>query len=347
MRIIDVVEFLDETGREIVHREPQGGPGDFRLGSQVIVRESQTAVFFRDGRALDVLGPGRHTLTTENLPIISGLIGLVTNGRTPFPAEVVFVNMRQFIDQKWGTPEPIAMRDPVFGMARLRSFGSYAFQVVDPGHFVNGVVGQQGKFTTAAVQDYLRAIIIQRFTETLGVQQRSVIDLPSQYGELSTSASAHLAADFQALGLALSAFYINAISPTEETAKAIEERSAMGAVGNLDDYMKFKAARALSDAANNPGGSAGAGVGLGAGIGLGASMAGMLGQSLQPQQPPAAAPAATAAPTPASGTGPMTRAQVQEAIDALDLRFSKGEIGEETYNRLMAKWEAKLKELGG
>src|SRR5215470_3825508 len=350
MRIIDVVEFLDDSGREIVHREPQGGPGDFRLGSQVIVRQSQVAVFFRDGQALDTFGPGRHTLTTQNLPIISGMIGLFTNGRTPFPAEVVFVNMRQFIDQKWGTPEPIAMRDPVFGMARLRSFGSYAFQVADPNRFVNTIVGQQGKFTTSAVQDYLRAMIVQRFTETLGAQQRSVIDLPSQYGELSTSAKAHLAGDFAALGLALSGFYVNAISPTEETAKAIEERSAMGAVGNLDEYMKFKAARALSDAASNPGGAAGAGVGLGAGIGLGASMAGMLGQALQPQQPQAQPtqppPPPAPAVAPATG-GSLTRAQVQEAIDALDLRFSKGEIGEEAYNRLMAKWEAKLKELGG
>src|SRR5262245_43595036 len=308
MRIIDVVEFLDNSGREIVHREPPGGPGDFRLGSQVIVRESQVAVFFRDGRALDLFGPGRHTLSTNNLPILSGMIGLATSGRTPFPAEVVFVNMRQFIDQKWGTPEPIAMRDPVFGMARLRSFGSYAFQVASPSHFVNGVVGQQGIFTTSAVQDYLRAMIVQRFTETLGIQQRSVIDLPSQYGELSTSVKAHLADDFQSLGLALSGFYINAISPTEETAKAIEERSAMGAVGNLDDYMKFKAARALSDAAANPSGGAGTTVGMGAGLGLGASMAGMLGQALQPQpQAPGQAPGAAAAP--AAG-GPLTKAQV-------------------------------------
>ncbi|HEX9371762.1 MAG TPA: SPFH domain-containing protein [Roseiflexaceae bacterium] len=348
MRIIDVVEFLDDSGREIVHREPQGGPGDFRLGSQVIVRQSQVAVFFRDGRALDIFGPGRHTLATDNLPILSGLIGLATSGRTPFPAEVVFVNMRQFIDQKWGTPEPIAMRDPVFGMARLRSFGSYAFQVADPGRFVNGIVGQQGKFTTSAVQDYLRAMIVQRFTETLGLQQRSVIDLPSQYGELSTSVRSHLADDFASLGLALSGFYVNAISPTEETAKAIEERSAMGAVGNLDDYMKFKAARALSDAASNPGGGAGAGVGLGAGIGLGASMAGMLGQAFQPQQPqPQQAPPPPPPQAAAPAGSALTRAQVQDAIDTLDLRFSKGEIGEDAYNRLMAKWEAKLKELGG
>ena len=120
LRLIDVVEFLDESGREIVHREPQGGPGDFRMGSQVIVRQSQTAVFFRDGRALDTFGPGRHTLSTNNLPIVTSLLKFATSGDTPFPAEVVFVNMRQFIDQKWGTPEPIAMRDPVLGMARLR-----------------------------------------------------------------------------------------------------------------------------------------------------------------------------------------------------------------------------------
>src|SRR5919108_5397626 len=110
-RIIDVVEFLDNSGREIVHREPQGGPGDFRLGSQVIVRESQTAVFFRDGKALDVFGPGRHTITTANVPLLASIIGLATMGKSPFPAEVVFVNMRQFLDQKWGTPEPIAFRD--------------------------------------------------------------------------------------------------------------------------------------------------------------------------------------------------------------------------------------------
>ena len=181
LRLIDVVEFLDESGREIVHREPQGGPGDFRMGSQVIVRQSQVAVFFRDGRSLDTFGPGRHTLSTKNLPIITTLLEFATSGNTPFPAEVVFVNMRQFIDQKWGTPEPIAMRDPVLGMARLRSFGSYGFQVADPQLFVNGIVGQQGKFTTAAVQDYLRAMIVQRFTETLGLQHSSVIDLPSQY----------------------------------------------------------------------------------------------------------------------------------------------------------------------
>src|SRR5512135_2679321 len=159
-RIIDVVQFLDNTGNEIVHREPEGGPGDFRLGSQVIVRESQTAVFFRDGKAMDVLGPGRHTITTANIPILAGIIGMATMGKSPFPAEVYFVNMRQFLDQKWGTPEPVPFRDAEFGMARLRAFGSYAYQVKDPALFVNGIVGQQGMYSTNDIVNYLRNIIV-------------------------------------------------------------------------------------------------------------------------------------------------------------------------------------------
>ena len=338
-RIIDVVEFLDETGQEIVHREPESGPGDFRLGSQVIVRESQVAVFFRDGRALDVLAPGRHTLTTANIPILSRLVGLVTNGRTPFPAEVVFVNMRQFIDQKWGTPEPLAFRDPSFGMARLRAFGTYTFRVNNPSQVVNQIAGQQGIFTTGETQGYLRGIVVQRFADTLGETGRALLDLPGQYGELATMTRSRLEEDFAALGFALEALYINAITPTEETARAIDERASMGAIGDMDAYLKFKSARAIGDAANNPSGGAAEGVGLGAGFGLGAGLAGALGQAFQQRQQPAQPQT--------GGAGPLTRQQVQEAIDALDLRFSKGEIGEETYNRMIQKWETRLQELGG
>lgn len=340
-RIIDVVEFLDESGREIVHREPPDGPGDFRLGSQVIVRESQQAVFFRDGKALDVLGPGRHTLSTNNIPILATLIGLVTGGKTPFPAEVVFVNMRQFLDQKWGTPEPITFRDRDFGVARLRAFGTYAYQVRNPGAFVNRIVGQQGIFTTTEIQNYFRSIIIQRFADLLGERQTSLLDLPGQYNEISAALKESLADDFSDLGLTLLQLYLTSISPTEETAQAIDERAAMGAIGDMDAYMKFKAARAVGDAARNPSGDAGTGVGLGAGIGLGASLAGMLGQSFQTGQ--AGAPSSA---SPSTG-GALTRAQIEEAIDALDLRFSRGEISEENYNRLMKKWEDRLKELGG
>jgi membrane protease subunit (stomatin/prohibitin family) len=269
-RIIDVVELLDNTGNEIVHREPPDGPGDFRLGSQVIVRQSQTAVFFRDGKALDTLGPGRHTITTANIPILASLIGLATSGKSPFPAEVVFVNMREFLDQKWGTPEPIAFRDPELGMVRLRSFGVFSFLVKDPSLFVNGIVGQQGIFTTSALENYLRSMIIAKMTDLLGEQKKSVLDLPSLYSEIGAGTKAQLSDDFAAVGLTLRALYVNAITPTEDTAKAIDERAAMG------------------DAATNPsGGGAGAmqmGVGLGAGAGLGAGLAGMMSQAMQGTQ---------------------------------------------------------------
>jgi membrane protease subunit (stomatin/prohibitin family) len=295
-RIIDVVEFLDNTGNEIVHREPPDGPGDFRLGSQVIVRQSQTAVFFRDGKSLDTFGPGRHTITTANIPLLINLIGLATSGKSPFPAEVVFVNMKEFLDQKWGTPEPIAFRDPELGMVRLRSFGVFSFVVKDPSLFVNGIVGQQGIYTTSALENYLRSIIIAKMTDLLGEQKKSVLDLPSLYSEIGAGTKAQLTDDFAAIGLNMKALYVNAITPTEETAKAIDERAAMGAIGDMDKYLKFKAARAMGDAATNPSGAgAGAmqlGVGLGAGAGLGAGLAGMMSQAMQGAQQSAAKPGA-------------------------------------------------------
>jgi membrane protease subunit (stomatin/prohibitin family) len=344
-RIIDVVEWPDAASQDMLHREPPDGPGDFRLGSQVIVRESQNAVFFRDGKALDVFGPGRHTITTANVPILASIIGLATMGRSPFPAEVVFVNMRQFIDQKWGTPEPVPFRDPEFGMARLRAFGSYAFQIKDPSLFVNSIVGQQGMYTTSEISDYLRNQIVSKFTNLMGGVGKSLLDLPSHYNEISAGTKSQLADDFAALGLNLMAFYVTAITPTDDTAKAIDERASMGAIGNMDAYMKFKAARAIGDAANNPaGGGAATGVGLGAGIGLGAQLAGMMGQSFQSGQQQSAGGGGGSG---FGGNAPQTKEQVQHLLDNLDNRFANGEISEETYKSLTAKWQAKLKELGG
>jgi membrane protease subunit (stomatin/prohibitin family) len=304
-RIIDVVQFLDNTGNEIVHREPEDGPGDFRLGSQVIVRESQNAVFFRDGKALDVLGPGRHTITTANIPILASIIGLATMGKSPFPAEVVFVNLREFLDQKWGTPEPIVFRDSDLGMVRLRSFGTFAFQVKDPSLFVNGIVGQQGIYTTGNLENYLRSMIVAKLTDLLGEQKKSVLDLPSLYNEIGAGTKAQLADDFGAIGLTLKTLYVNAITPTEDTTKAIDERAAMGAIGDMDKYMKFKAARAMGDAANQPGGASGAmetGLGLGAGAGMGAAMAGMMSQAFQQQSGAKPAPATATTKCPNCGT---------------------------------------------
>jgi excisionase family DNA binding protein len=294
-RIIDVIEYIDETNKEIVHRIPERGSGDFRFGSQVIVREQQAAVFFRDGKALDVFEAGRHTITAANLPILSGLIGLATSGKTPFTAEVYYVSLRQFLDMGWGTPEPVTMRDADFGMVRLRANGVYTFEIKDPSLFVNKIVGTQGIYETTQIENMLRGIIISKFSDLLGEIKIPFLDLPAKYDELGAGAKAKVMDEFGQYGIALKSLYVRSISPTEETAKAIDERSSMGAIGDMSKYLQFQAARGIRDAAQNPnGGVAGAGVGLGAGLGMGQMMAGAFAQSMQPP----AAGAAPAAPTP-------------------------------------------------
>ncbi len=287
MALLEVIEFLDETGTHIIHRIPEHGSGEIRLGSQCTVRESQVAVFFRDGKALDVLGPGRHTLTTANIPLLVNLIKLPFGSKSPFRAEVVFVNMREFVDMKWGTPQPIPYRDKDFGIVRLRGHGTYAMQVSDPQLFVNKIAGTQGIYTTDHLEGYLRSMLVARLADLLGENLTSVLDLAGQYDELSAAIRVKMADDFAALGIALKAFYITAITVPEDVEKAIDERASMGAIGDMDAYLRFKAARALGDAAAQPGGGAGgltgAGLGLGAGVGLGGVLAGTVAQATQPQ----------------------------------------------------------------
>ena len=298
-RIIDVIAAPDQGANDLVNRVPDYGNGDFRLGSQVVVRESQRAVFYRDGKSLDVFEPGRHTITTMNLPVLTGLMRLFTGGNDVFQAEVYFVNMREFTDLKWGTPQPISLRDSELGLVRLRGFGQYTMQISDPKLFVDKIVGTQGLYTTAQIEDYLRTSILSRMTDVLGENMTSIFDLPKLFDELSAGIRAKVQDDFAAMGIALKQFMIASITPTDETAKAIDERSSMGAVGNLDNYMKFKTARAVGDAAQQDGGGAGAGLGLGAGIGMGAGMAqvvaGAMASATQAAAAQQQAPAAAAA----------------------------------------------------
>jgi membrane protease subunit (stomatin/prohibitin family) len=342
-RFIDVVEFMDESGQEMVHRIPDRGPGDFRMGSQVIVRESQAAIFFRDGKALDVFGPGRHTITTGNIPLLIDLLKLATRGKTPFQAEVYYVSTRQYLDQKWGTPEPVALRDADFGIVRLRAFGTYAMQIQDPQLFVNKIVGTQGYYETRQIEGYLRGIIITKMTDLLGELGRSVLDLPALYEEIGAGVKAKVQDDFAAVGIELRALYVNNISLPEKVQEAIDERASIGALGGMQAYMQASAAQAMRDAAQQEGGGvlAGAGLGLGAGAGLGASMAQMMAQAMQPGQQQAA-PA-----QPQAGGGVSDVAKIQETMDNLDMRLAAGEISEEVYTKLYAKWEEKLANAGG
>ena len=302
-RIIDVVQAPDQGLNQMVYRIPESGAGDFRIGSQVVVRENQTAVFYRDGKALDDFGHGRHTITTANIPLLIDLLKLATRGQTPFTAEVYFVNMRDFIDMKWGTPEPISLRDKDLGLARLRANGRYSMAISDPQLFVTKIVGTQGLYQTSQIEDYLRGIVISRLTDLLGESKVGLFDLPALFNEMSAGIRAAVAEDFEALGITLKAMFLQSISPTEETAKAIDERASMGAIGDMQKYLQYKAARAMGDAAQAGGGEgggnlAGAGVGLGAGMGVGAGMAGMISQAMAGAMQQTAAPAARAAAAP-------------------------------------------------
>ena len=296
-RIIDVIEVPDQQKDEMVRRLPDYGAGDFRFGSQVIVREFQQAVFFRDGKALDTFGPGRHTITTANLPLLSGLIGMATSGRTPFTAEVYFVNMREYLDQKWGTSEPIALRDIDLGLVRLRAFGTFSLQVQDPALFVNKIVGGQGIYETPQITRFLRGIVIAKMTDLLGELGKGLFDLPALYDEIGAGTKAKVQGDFANLGVQLKTLYVNSISPTEETARAIDERASMGAIGDMNKYMQYQTALGIREAAQSggeAGSMTGAGVGLGAGVGMGAAMAQAMSQSMasDAQRPSTAAPAA-------------------------------------------------------
>ncbi|CAN5809320.1 hypothetical protein BH10CHL1_BH10CHL1_50340 [soil metagenome] len=332
--IIDVVEAPNQGPNDLVSRVPENSAGNFKFGSQVIVRESQRAIFYRDGKSLDTFEPGRHTITTMNLPILSGLLRLVTGGNDVFTAEVYFVNMREITDMKWGTPQPISLRDTDLGLVRLRAFGQYTMQIADPKRFVDQIVGTQGLYTTSQIEDYLRGAVLARLTDVLGENMTSIFDLPKLFDEISAGMKAKVQEDFLALGINLKQFMIVSISPTDETAKAIDERSSMGAIGNLDNYMKYKTAGAIGDAAKQSGGGTGEGLGLGAGIGMGAGMAGMISNAMsnaqQSNQQASPQAAAGAAATPgimtleeAAAYLKVKPADVQAAIDSGDLKARK------------------------
>ncbi len=334
-RIFDVIEYPNEMRDEIVHRFPETGPGDFRIGSQVIVREAQEAVFFRDGNALDTFGPGRHTIATANIPLLIERIGpALFNVATPFPAEVYFVSMREFTDQKWGTPQPIIVRNPGMGLgvALLQGFGTYSIQVKDAQQFVTQVVGAQGAYRTEDIESRLRAMLLSKLQDLLG-ETAAKNDIPQMIAlteELGAGVRAKAAEDFEAIGLTLKTFYIENLKPSSKSA---EELRAMGML-DMATYTQLQAADALRDAAQNPSGGAGLTAGIGAGVGIGQVMGSALqGMTGSGAMTPAGGPPKTGAPsgampdvmTPAEAAGflKVSEEDVVAAINSGDLKAKK------------------------
>jgi membrane protease subunit (stomatin/prohibitin family) len=289
--LLEVIEWFDATGEEMVHRIPAEGSADLKWGAQLTVRENQWAIFTKYGKAHDVFDTGRHTLTSKNLPLITKVLSAPWGFTSPFRCEVYFVNRKTFTNLRWGTREPVVFRDSELGMVRLRGLGAYACRIVEPRHFLNTVVGSHGFMNTGQIGDYLREIIVARTTDYLGDNLKTIFDLPQRYDDLALGIKGRVQADFARYGLELTDFYVTSITPPDDVQRVIDERSAMGAAGNLADYSRFKTARALGDAAQNPGG----GATFGMGFGMGAVVPGLLGGN---------GPAGGGAATPASHPPP-------------------------------------------
>lgn len=327
---LEVIDFLDQTGHAIVARVPEMGTAAIQAGAQLIVQQNQEAVFFRDGRAMDTFGPGRHTLTTANIPILTKLLTIPWE-KSPFQACVYFVGKHRFIDQRWGTRSPITMKDPDFGIVRLRGFGKYSFRVSDPTLVVNEIVGTQGKLTTEEVGSYLRDVVISGLTDLFATANIGLLQMAAKFDELAAAARVKIGDEFKKLGLELTDFMINNVSPPEEVQKAIDARSSMAALGDLRSYTLYQAANGIGAGGANAAGTA-AQIGVGAGIGM--MLPPLLQQALQPssqvpsQQTPSAAqqaPPATAA-SAATGGGldfsqladaPATTTDIKTALQQL------------------------------
>jgi membrane protease subunit (stomatin/prohibitin family) len=282
-QFIEVIEWLDDSGNTMLYRFPVADQ-EIKNGAKLTVRESQAAVFVFQGQIADVFPPGFYTIDGGNTPILSKLGAWKYGFNSPFKAEVYFVNTKQFTDLKWGTMNPIMMRDADFGMVRLRAYGIYSIRVKDPRAFIKEVAGTNGKFDTEDIEGQLKRTLVSGFTDGLGESKIAALDLASNYDELGVFARKKMNEDFASFGLELTKFLVENISLPPEVEAAMDKRTSMGVLGDAQRYAQFQAADAMRDAAKNPSGGAGLGAGLGAGFAVGGAMANALGGAMNPQQ---------------------------------------------------------------
>lgn len=327
---IDIIEWTDDSDDTMVYRFERYG-NQIKNGAKLTVREGQNAVFINEGQLADVFAPGMHELTTENLPILSTLKGWKYGFNSPFVAEVYFVKMTRFTDLKWGTMNPIMMRDPDFGIVRVRSFGSYVIQVKNPAEFIKKVVGTDGNFTKDGITEQIRNLIVSRFADVIGQSKIPVLDFAGRYQEMGSFLAEQIGPSVADYGLELVTMLIENVSVPPEVEAAIDKRSSMGAVGNLDQYMKFQAANAMEG-----GGAASDAMGMG----MGFAMANQMAQNLN--NPQAGSASVTPPPVP-------TEVQFFVAVDGkqtgpfgISELVSKAQSGE--FNRESKVWKAGMTE---
>ena len=304
---LENLEWFDDSGQTLVNRLPEQGSGEIKFGAQLTVRESQVGVFFYKGKAVEAFGPGRHTLITANIPILTKIASIPWGMTSPLRAEMYFVNMKVFTNLKWGTRDPVAFKDSELGLIRLRAFGVFNMQVVQPVLFINRMVGTQGIFTTEAIEEYLNRVIVSRFNDYMGETIDSVIHLPAKYDEFSDGLAKRLQEDFSHFGLGLTHLYTNSVTPPPEVQQAIDDRSRMGVFNDMNKLMQMKAAMAMEKAAQGDA----SGQGMGAGLGL--MMPAMLAQYFAH---PMAQGRAGANPAPAAGDAKCPECTQMIPVDA-------------------------------
>lgn len=337
-QFIEIIEWLDDTHDTVVWRFPVRAQ-EIKNGAKLVVREGQSAIFVNEGKLADVFGPGTYTLTTQNLPILATLKGWKYGFNSPFKAEVYFVATTQFTDLKWGTQNPIMLRDPEFGPIRLRAFGMFTMRVTDPAKFMRQVAGTDGHFEVEEIIGFLKRTLVSRFTGALASAQIPALDLASNYDLISQKVMPHLEKDFEEMGIGIGRFVIENVSLPQKVEEVLDKRTEMGIIGNVQQYAAYQMASAIPDAAKTPNSLAGAGMGLAAGFNMANQMGSMMPQYPQqgygapppygapqpgaghpgypPQHAGAAGAAVAAAPPAPSGGGASSMVDRLKKLDAL------------------------------
>jgi membrane protease subunit (stomatin/prohibitin family) len=349
-QLIEIIEWLDDSNDTMVYRW-YAPDNEIKNGAKLVVREGQAAAFVNQGQLADVFMPGTYTLATANLPILSKLQGWKYGFDSPFKAEVYFVSTRVFTDRKWGTKNPIMLRDSEFGMVRLRAFGNFSVKVKYPPVFLREIVGTNSRFSIDELNDQLRDMVTSRFADSLGASKIAALDLAGNYDQLAGFICQKIEPDFAAFGVELVKLVVENISLPPEVEQAMDKRTSMGVIGNLNSYTQFQTANAIGDAAKNPSGMGGIGASLGAGMAMAQQFTQAMNQphDAPPQQAaaqPSAQPAPGGPPPIPSQTaffiavagkqvGPLDASKLQEAVDA-------GKLTRETlvWAQGMSKWTA-------
>jgi membrane protease subunit (stomatin/prohibitin family) len=322
--LIDIVEWLDDTRDTLAFRFPRYN-NEIKNGAKLIVREGQAAVFVQEGKLADVFGPGTYTLETKNLPLLSTIAGWKYGFESPIKAEVYFVSTRTFTDRKWGTKNPILLRDPEFGMVRIRAFGNAAYRCSEPAVLVKNLVSTDSRFTVEELGDQLRDLLVARFTDALASAHVAALDLASKQDEIAATVRGKMSTDFSIYGLEIVQLFIENVSLPPEVEAAVDKRTSMGVIGNMQTFQQYQTGQAIADAAKNPGGLGSLGAGLGAGATIAAAMSNSMATAANPVSSPA-----LGAPPPLPGNifvaingtqvGPLDSATLHQKIAAGEIK---------------------------